>query len=100
MNLHPKKLITVVCEAVARDTLVALLRDCGANGYTVSAVEGWGAKGGRFADIPEDANIELKTVVSEEKAEQLLQRLSETILPRFATVIYVCDVRVLREGKF
>ena len=76
MNLHPKKLITIVCEAIARETLAALLRDCGAQGYTVHTVEGWGAKGSRFADIPEDANIEIKTIVGEEKCARILQRLS------------------------
>ena len=100
MNLHPKKLITIVCEAIARDTLVALLRECGAQGYTVSAVEGWGAKGSRFADIPEDANIELKTIVSAGKAAHILERLSMAVMPRFATVACVSDVQVLRAEKF
>ncbi len=100
MNLHPKKLITIVCEAIARETLVALLRECGARGYTVSAVEGWGAKGSRFADIPEDANIELKTIVGSERATRILERLSAEVMPRFATIACVTDVSVLREEKF
>ncbi len=100
MTLHPKKLITIVCEAIARETLVALLRDCGAKGYTVSAVEGWGAKGSRFADIPEDANIELKTIVGPERAHRILERLSTEVMPRFATVACVADVQVLRADKF
>lgn len=100
MNLHPKKLITIVCEAIARDTLVQLLRDCGAKGYTVSAAEGWGAKGSRSADIPEDANIELKIIVGPERADLILGRLSTGVLPRFATVVFVADVQVLREEKF
>lgn len=100
MTLHPKKLLTIVCESVARDTLVTLLRDCGANGYTVSAVEGWGAQGSRFADIPEDANIELKTIVGPRRAERILERLGAEVMPRFATVVCVSDVQVLRENKF
>lgn len=100
MNLHPKKLITIVCEAIARETLATLLRDCGAQGYTVHTVEGWGAKGSRFADIPEDANIEIKTIVGEEKCARILQRLSSEVLPRFATVAHVSDVQVLRPEKF
>jgi nitrogen regulatory protein PII len=100
MNLHSKKLITIVCEAIARDTLVSLLLDCEAKGYTVAAVEGWGAKGSRFADIPEDANIEIKTIVGEEKAERILQRLSTEVMSRFATVAYMSEVQVLRAEKF
>lgn len=100
MNLHPKKLITIFCESIARDALAALLRDCGAKGYTVSVVEGWGAKGSRFADIPEDTNIEMQTIVGAEKAEQILDRLSTEIMPRFATVACVTDVQVLRAEKF
>ena len=100
MNLHSKKLITILCEAVARDTLTTLLRECDARGYTVSTVEGWGAKGSRFAGIPEDANIELKTIVGPERATRILNRLSAEVIPRFATVVYISDVQVLREEKF
>ncbi|GAB4169398.1 MAG: nitrogen regulatory protein P-II [Terrimicrobiaceae bacterium] len=100
MKLHPKKLITIVCEAIARDSLIQILRDCGAKGYTVTAAEGWGAKGSRSADIPEDANIELKIIVGSERADLILGHLSSGFLPRFATVVCVTDVQVLRPDKF
>jgi nitrogen regulatory protein PII len=100
VTLHPKKLITIVCESIARETLVAIIQECGAKGYTVSQVEGWGAKGSRFAGIPEDSNIELKTVVGPLRAERILERLSVEIMPRFATVVFVSDVSVLRSEKF
>ena len=100
MNLHSKKLITIVCEAIARETLVTLVRECGASGYTVHQVEGWGAQGSRFADIPEDANIELKAIVGPERATRILERLSTEVMPRFATVACVTDVQVLRSEKF
>jgi nitrogen regulatory protein PII len=100
MILHPKKLITIVCESIAREKLVAIIKECGAKGYTVNQVEGWGAKGSRFAGIPEDSNIELKTIVGPLRAERILERLSAEIMPRFATVAFVADVGVLRSEKF
>lgn len=100
MTLHPKKLITIFCEAIARESLIQILRECGAKGFTVSAAEGWGAKGSRSGDIPEDANIELKIIVGAERADVILGRLSSGVLPRFATVVCVTDVQVLRPEKF
>ena len=52
MNTHPMKLVTIICEAHARDAVTKLLREVGAHGWTLFAVEGDGARGQRPADIP------------------------------------------------
>ena len=38
MNLHPMKLVTIVCEAHAREAVTKLVRDAGAHGWTLFAV--------------------------------------------------------------
>lgn len=100
MNTHPMKLVTIVCEAFAREAVTKLLRDAGAHGYTLFAVEGEGLHGKRPGDIPEFANIQVEIVVSPEVAQTLLARLESEFFPRYAMIAFEADVRVLRKGKF
>ena len=100
MNTYPMKLVTIVCEALAREPLTALLHAVGAHGYTLFTVEGNGAKGARLADIQEFANIQVEVIVPPAAAEQLLARLEQDFFPRYAMVAYESDVRVVRPQKF
>ena len=100
MNTHPMKLVTIVCEAYARDAVTKLLREVDAHGYTLFAVEGDGSQGKRPGDIPEFANIQVEVVVSSAVAETLLARLESEFFPRYAMIAFECEVRVLRKEKF
>ena len=100
MSTHPMKLVTIVCEALAREPLTALLHEVGAHGYTLFTVEGSGAKGARVADIQEFANIQVEVIVPPGVAGQVLARLERDFFPRYAMVAYESDVRVLRREKF
>lgn len=94
------KLVTIVCEAHARDAVTRLLRQVGAHGWTLFPVEGDGSQGRRPADIPEFANIQVEVVVKPEVAERLLGTLGSEYFPRYAMIAFESDVRVLRSGKF
>ncbi len=100
MNTYPMKLVTIVCEAHARDAVTNLLREIGAHGYTLFAVEGDGSQGKRPADIPEFANIQIEVVVPPAVADTLLTRLEKEFFPRYAMIAFEGDVRVLRKEKF
>ena len=100
MNTHPMKLVTIVCEAHARDAVTQLLREIGAHGYTLFAVEGDGSQGKRPGDIPEFANIQIEVVVPPAVAETLLARLESEFFPRYAMIAFEWEVRVLRKEKF
>jgi nitrogen regulatory protein PII len=100
MNTYPMKLVTIVCEAHAREPVTKLLRDVGAHGWTLFAVEGDGARGKRPADIPEFTNIQVEVIVKAEVAQTLLGTLEKDFFPRFGMIAFESDVRVLRAGKF
>lgn len=100
MNTHPMKLVTIICEAHAREAVTKLLREVGAHGWTLFAVEGDGARGQRPADIPEFANIQIEVIVPPEVAAALLDRLGRDFFPRYGMVAFESDVRVLRREKF
>ena len=100
MNLHPMKLVTIVCEAYAQDAVTKMLRETGAHGWTSFAVEGDGSQGKRPADIREFANVQIEVVLQPETAARLLERLAQDFFPRYAMIAFESDVRVLRKEKF
>lgn len=81
---EPAFLVTIVSEAILKDSIVKLLHNLKVKGYTVRTVE----SGGRYArrlvdpDQPEPLNapepsIEVQVIVSEELANVLLYALKE-----------------------
>ena len=100
MTTHAMKLVTIVCEAYAKAAVTKLLRDVGAHGYTLFAVEGDGSRGRREADIPEFTNIQIEVIVPPEVAQTLLTRLEKEFFPRYGMIAFESDVRVLRKDKF
>ena len=100
MNTYPMKLVTIVCEAYARETVTHLLREVGAHGWTLFEVEGEGARGKRHADIREFANIQIEVIVPPTVSETLLERLEKEFFQRFAMIAFESDVKVLRQQKF
>jgi nitrogen regulatory protein PII len=100
MPAHAMKLVTIICEALARDAVTRLLREVGAHGYTLFEVEGAGAKGERTADIAEFGNIQVEVIVPAAACERLMERLEHEFFPKYAMIAYEADVRVRRPGKF
>lgn len=94
------KLVTVICESLAREPLLRLLAEVGAHGYTLFNVEGDGRQGRRTGDIQEFANIQVEVIVKPEVAGKLLERLQQEFFTRFAMVAYEVDIHVLRKEKF
>ena len=93
------KLVTVVTEGLLRDEVAALLKRCGATGYTVTRAEGEGSRGVRARDW-EGPNQRLETIVPPPVAEAILHALSDSYFENYAVVAWIPDVEVLRSGKF
>lgn len=100
MKLHPMKLVTIVCESYAQETVTKLLRETGAHGWTSFAVEGDGSHGQRPADIREFANVQIEVLVQPETSARLLEALERDYFPRYAMIAFESEVRVLRGNKF
>jgi nitrogen regulatory protein PII len=100
MPAYPMKLVTIICEALARDAVLRLLRAVGAHGWTVFEVEGYGAKGERTAEMAELANVQIEVIVPPPVCEQLMTRLETEFFPKYGMVAYEAEVRVRRPQKF
>jgi nitrogen regulatory protein PII len=94
------KRVTVICEAMARPPVLALIEACGAHGWTLWEVQGAGNRGRRAADIPEFANVQIEVILQPAAADDLLRRLASELFPSFGMVAYETDIRVLRPDKF
>ncbi len=69
-------LVTIICEAVLQNRLINLLKNLGVSGYTISPAQGAGSHGKRMGDIAGyNTNVELKTIVTPEISEKLLDEL-------------------------
>ena len=100
MNLHPMKLVTIICEAILEERVVELLRDCGTHGHTAFSVRGSGNQGERSADLAESGNVQIEVIVKPAVAATLLSRLHAEFFQDYAMIAYESDVQVLRPEKF
>lgn len=91
--------VTIVAERLLKERLIAMIRDEGATGYTLTAVEGEGSRGIRASDW-EGRNIQIETIVSLKSADAIIERLSEDYFEHFAVIAWVGEVSVLRGSKF
>ena len=99
MELVPLKLVTIVAESLLEKRLVEEVKRLGAKGYTITPARGEGSRGIRSVDW-EGQNIRLETIVSEEVALRILQRLQEEYFPHYAVIAYVENVWAVRGAKY
>jgi nitrogen regulatory protein PII len=69
-------LVTIIGESVLQDRLISLLTKLGVSGYTIVPAQGAGSHGRRMGDMAGyNTNIEIKTIVTSEASDQLLEDL-------------------------
>lgn len=94
------KLVTIICEALARDTVTRLLADIGVHGYTLFEVEGAGARGQRTGEMAEFSNVQVQAIMTADRCERLMDELETKYFPKFGMIAYETDVCVRRREKF
>jgi len=100
MTRHALKLVTIVCEALAREAVLEALAASGVHGWTIATVEGSGPGGARGGEIPELANIRVEVLLQPAAATKLLESLEGDLFPRYTMIAWETDVRVLRPSRF
>ena len=77
-SLNQGILVSIICETVLQDRLIKLLQISNVSGYTIIPAQGAGGHGRRMGDMAGyNTNIEVKTIVTDETSEQLLEDLKE-----------------------
>jgi hypothetical protein len=76
LSLTTGILVTIISEAVLQDRLIQLLTKLQVSGYSILPAQGAGSHGRRMGDIAGyNTNIEVKTIVTAEISDQLLENL-------------------------
>lgn len=99
-TLHPRKLLTIVCETALERRVLEALRDAGASGYTLSDVRGGGARGERGGDWEGGRSVEIKVLCDEGTARRVVDEVMRRYGPDYALTLWVSDVAVVRPSKF
>jgi hypothetical protein len=79
-HIQPMVLVTIVSEEVLKESIISLLRNLKAQGFTVSRVEaedrfGHPIGSSTTAAAPENRNVEIKVLVSAEVSDVILHTL-------------------------
>ena len=100
MEQFPRRLLTVVTEAVLERDLVTELESLGVRGYTITEARGKGSRGRRQSDWAQEGNIRIEIVCEPALAERVAARLRERYYDHYAMILFLQDVSVLRPDKF
>jgi hypothetical protein len=100
MQQFPRRLLTVVTEAVLERELVAELEALGVRGYTITDARGKGSRGRRQSDWAQESNIRVEVVCEPALAERVAGHLRDRYYDHYAMVLFLQDVSVLRPEKF
>jgi len=90
--------VTIVAESVLESRLIALVRELGARGWTLTEVRGEGSRGVRASEW--EGNVKIETLVPKAVADRLLASLARDYFPHYAVVAYADRVRVVRGEKY
>jgi hypothetical protein len=100
MQLHCRKLLTIVTEAALENTLIHDFERLGAHGYTITDARGSGSRGVRNGGWDASANIRIEIICEAAVADAIAIYLKDHYYDDFAMVLFCHDVDVLRVDKF
>ncbi len=100
MQQFPRRLLTIVTEAVLERELVTEIEALGVRGYTITDARGKGSRGRRQSDWAQEGNIRVEVVCEAELAERVAGHLRDRYYDHYAMVLFLQDVSVLRPDKF
>lgn len=100
MRLYNIKLLTITCEIMAQNFVKDILKRHKITGYTSYEVGGMGDSGLRGEGLPEEKNIKIEVVLTEQSAEKIVEELARTMFSDYAVIFYLSDVQVARMEKF
>ena len=100
MKLYNIKLLTIICEILAQENIIEILKKHEITGYTTYEVDGNGARGIRGQGLKTEKNVKVEVIMREEKLPDVVEDISRTLFANFALVLHVSDIGVVRPEKF
>ena len=100
MDIHNRKLLTIITESALENTLVRDIERLGAHGYTITDARGKGTRGVRNAGWEATSNIRIEIICDPATAGRIADHLREHYYQDYAMTLFLVDVGVLRPEKF
>ncbi len=100
MEIHARKLLTIITEAALESTLVRDIEQLGAHGYTITDARGKGRQGVRSAGWEASSNIRLEILCTEETAMAIAAHCRQHYYEYYAMTLFIIDAGVWRPEKF
>ena len=100
MQVHTRKLLTIVTEASLETLVVNDLERLGAGGYTVTEARGKGSHGVREAKWSATGNIRIEVICDSDTALNIAAEFQQAYYQHYAMVLFMSDIEVLRPEKF
>ncbi len=100
MEIHSRKLLTIITEAVLEGPLLRDLERIGARGYTVTDARGKGVRGVRPAGFELNSSIRVEVICDEPMARTIAAHMKEAYYEDYAMSLFLVDVGVFRPEKF
>lgn len=91
--------VTIVTESVVEARLLRDLRECGAQGWTITPARGEGPRDRRMSDVDGGA-IRVETLVPPSVAEQIWQRLQDGYFADYSVTAWSHEVNVARLERY
>lgn len=85
---------------MAQNHVKDILKKHKITGYTSYEVGGMGDKGLRGQGLPEEKNVKIEVVLTEDSAQKVVEEVSRTLFADYAIILYLSDVQVARMEKF
>ena len=85
---------------MAQNLVKEILKRHKITGYTSYEVGGRGDSGLRGQGLPEEKNIKIEVVLTEQSAEKIVEEIARTLFSDYAIILYLSDVQVARTEKF
>ena len=99
-KLHPRQLLTIICEADLERHLVSEFPRLGISGHTITDARGQGAHGDRDGLWSASANIRIEVLCEASLLDTVLTLLEQHYFKSYGLVVFVSDVSVLRGDRF
>ena len=99
MKLINFKLVTIICEPVLGANMIALAKEHGATGHTITEVSGEGSGKKSSGEVP-DSKLKIEVVADLKMSEDIMSALAQKFFENYSLIAYITEISVLRPEKF
>jgi nitrogen regulatory protein P-II 2 len=99
MKLELAKLVTIIVDEAIENKVIDELRIAQVKGFTCTEARGEGLNSAHISSW-EGKNVRIETLVSEAKAQRIIEAMAEKFLDKYGMIVFSSDVQIFRKERF